>query len=122
MTETWRLADLHAYVDDCLEPDERQAFESRMAQDPALSRRAALWRAQNGAIRAAFDGEGARAFSIAAVRHQNEVLLKGRRPAAVGDRPLSEQPPRSLTPAVTESPVCGVSSVVAVAHPEMYFI
>ncbi len=25
--ETWRLADLHAYVDDCLEPDERQAFE-----------------------------------------------------------------------------------------------
>ena len=39
--------DLHAYVDDCLEPDERLAFEKQMAQDPALARRATLWRAQN---------------------------------------------------------------------------
>ena len=69
--ETWRLADLHAYVDDCLEPDERRAFEKQMAEDPALARRAAVWRAQNNAIRSAFDGEGARAFSISIVRHQN---------------------------------------------------
>ncbi len=69
--ETWRLADLHAYVDDCLEPDERRALEKQMAEDPALARRAALWRAQNSAIRSAFDGEGARAFSISIVRHQN---------------------------------------------------
>ena len=93
--ETWRLADLHAYVDDCLEPDERQAFENRMAQDPALARRAAAWRAQNGAIRAALDGEGARAFSISIVRHQNEIPIKGRRPATVGGRPPGEQPARS---------------------------
>ena len=98
--ESWRLADLHAYVDDCLEPDERQAFETRMAQDPALARRAALWRAQNGAIRAAFDGEGARAFSIAAARSRNEILIKGRRPAAAGGRALSDEPPRSSAPAV----------------------
>ena len=41
--ETWRLADLHAYVDDCLEPEERRAFEKRMAQDPALARHAAAY-------------------------------------------------------------------------------
>ena len=85
--ETWRVADLNAYVDDCLEPDERLAFEAQMAQDPALARRAAAWRAQNSAIRAAFDAEGARAFSISAARHQNEVLVKGRRSATVGGRP-----------------------------------
>jgi anti-sigma factor RsiW len=93
--ETWRVADLHAYVDDCLEPDQREAFETQMAQDPALARRAAAWRAQNSAIRTAFDSEGARAFSISAVRHQNEVLVKGRRSATVGARPSFEQPVRS---------------------------
>ena len=87
--EAWRLADLHAYVDDCLEPDERLAFEKQMAEDPALARRAAMWRAQNSAIRSAFDGEGARAFSISIVRHQNEIPGKGRRPASVGARPSS---------------------------------
>ena len=101
--EAWRLADLHAYVDDCLEPGERQAFEMRMAQDPALARRAALWRAQNSAIRAAFDGEGARAFSIAAVRGQNEILIKGLPPAAARGRPSGEQPARSPAPAVADA-------------------
>jgi len=89
--ETWRVADLHAYVDDCLEPEQRQTFEQRMAQDPALARRAAAWRAQNSAIRAALDGEGARAFSISLVRHQGEVLSQGRRPAPAGGRPSVEQ-------------------------------
>ena len=32
--EAWRLADLHAYVDDCLEPDERLAFETRWRRIP----------------------------------------------------------------------------------------
>jgi anti-sigma factor RsiW len=102
--ETWRLVDLHAYVDDCLEPDQRLAFEERMAQDLALARRAAAWRAQNGAIRAAFDGEAARAFSISAARHQNEILVKGRRSAAVGGRPSGEQASRASTPAVARAP------------------
>jgi anti-sigma factor RsiW len=101
--ETWRLADLHAYVDDCLEPGERLAFEKQMAQDPALARRAATWRAQNGAIRAAFDGEGARAFSITAVRHQNEILVKSRRSGAVGGRPSCEQPARLSALAVVDA-------------------
>ncbi len=90
--ETWRLADLHAYVDDCLEPDARRALERQMAEDPALARRAALWRAQNSAILSAFDGEGATAFSISAVRHQNGNLGMGRRPASVGGKIAREQP------------------------------
>jgi anti-sigma factor RsiW len=93
--ETWRLADLHAYVDDCLEPDERRAFEKSMADDPALARRAALWRAQNSAIRSAFDGEGTRAFSISIVRPQNENPGKGRRPSPVAGRPSRDQAGRS---------------------------
>jgi anti-sigma factor RsiW len=93
--EASRLADLHAYVDDCLGAEERLVFEKQMAEDPALARRAAMWRAQNSAIRSAFDGEGPRAFSISIVRHQNEIPGKGRRPASAGARPSREQPPRS---------------------------
>ena len=88
--EAWRIADLHAYVDECLEPDERLAFEHEMAEDPALARHAAVWRAQNSAIRSAFDGEGAKAFSISLVRPQNEPFGKVRRPAAASGNPLSE--------------------------------
>jgi anti-sigma factor RsiW len=97
--ETWRLADLHAYVDDFLEPDDRLAFENEMARDPALARRAGLWRAQNSAIRAAFDGEGARAFSISLVRHQNENPGKARRSATVGGGPSREPPARVVADA-----------------------
>ena len=100
--ETWRLADLHGYVDDCLEPDERLAFENRMAQDPALARRATAWRAQNSALRAALDGEGAKAFSISLVRHQNEVPSRGRRPATVGGR-AGDHPVRSSLTAVADA-------------------
>ena len=101
--EASRLADLHAYVDDCLEPDERQTFEKQMAQDPSLARRAAAWRAQNTAIRAALDGEGARAFSISVVRHQNDGLSRGRRPVVAGGRPSGEPPARSSLAAVADA-------------------
>jgi anti-sigma factor RsiW len=89
--EAWRLADLHAYVDDCLGPDERLAFEKHMEEDPALARRAATWRAQNSAIRSALDGESPRAFAISIVRHQNEIPGKGRRPGSAAGRPSREQ-------------------------------
>jgi anti-sigma factor RsiW len=98
--ETWRLADLHGYVDDCMEPDERRAFERQMADDPALARRIALWRAQNSAIRSAFDGEGARAFPISIVHHQNESPGKGRRPASAGGKTSREQATRPSSPGV----------------------
>ena len=98
--EAARLADLHAYVDDCLEPDERQAFEQQMAQDPALARRAALWRGQNSAIRTAFDGEGARAFPIGIVRHQNETFGRAARAGAAGTKQSGEHPARASLAAV----------------------
>jgi anti-sigma factor RsiW len=101
--EAWRAADLHAYVDDCLEPDARLAFETQMAQDPALARRAALWRAQNGAIRAAFDGESVRTFSISIVRHQNETSARARRPAAASGKPSTEPPPQVSPPTIVEA-------------------
>lgn len=101
--EAWRIADLHAYVDGCLEPDARLAFEKQMAQDPALARRAAAWRAQNSAIRAAFDSEGAKTFSISIVRHQNETLAKGRRPATGGGKPPGEHPMRQPSPTIADA-------------------
>jgi anti-sigma factor RsiW len=101
--EIWRLADLHAYVDDCMEPDERRAFERQMADDPALARRIAVWRAQNSAIRSAFDGEGARAFPISIAHHGNENLGKGRRPASAGGRTLREQATQPSSPGIARA-------------------
>lgn len=101
--EAWRIADLHAYVDGCLEPDARLAFEKQMAQDPALARRATAWRAQSSAIRAAFDSEGAKAFPISIVRHQNESLAKGRRPATGGGKPPGEHPMRQPLSAIADA-------------------
>ena len=101
--EAGRLADLHAYVDGCLEPDERLAFEQQMAQDPAIARRAALWRAQNNAIRTAFDGESARAFPISLVRHQNETFGKSARSGGASAKPSGEQPARATLSAVART-------------------
>src|SRR6202042_1290137 len=101
--EAGRLAGLHAYVDDCLEPEERLAFEQQMVQDPALGRRAALWRSQNNVIRLAFDSEGAGAFPISIVRHQNETFGRAARSGAAGAKPRGEQPPRPTLGAVAET-------------------
>jgi anti-sigma factor RsiW len=108
--EGWRLADLHAYVDDCLEPGERRAFEAQMAATPALSRRAAQWQAQNKAIRAAFDEEGAGVFSIDLGRQANERVGKGRR-AASPDVGLACAPPACRSHAVREGvPQIGIQT------------
>jgi anti-sigma factor RsiW len=101
--EAGRLADLHAYVDDCLEPDERLAFEQQMARNPAMARRAALWRAQNNAIRTAFDGESARAFPISIARHQNETFGRAARSGAAGAKPSGEQPARATLSAIAQT-------------------
>jgi anti-sigma factor RsiW len=101
--EAWRIADLHAYVDDCLEPDERVTFEQQMAQDPALARRSALWRAQNSAIRTAFENEGAKAFSISVVRPQNETFGRTRRWAAVSGKPSYDEPTQLSLPRIIDA-------------------
>ncbi len=86
-----RLADLHAYVDDCLDAAERRAFETQMAEDPALLQRAARWRAQNNAIRAAFDGEGAWSIANGPGRKANDHFGNARRPATPTVRLAREQ-------------------------------
>jgi anti-sigma factor RsiW len=101
--ETWRLADLHAYVDDCLEPDERWAFENRMAEDPALAHRAAAWRAQSSAIRLAFDVEGARGFPTSIARHQNGQGMS-RRSVLAGGKTGRQQAPRLSSPNAASAP------------------
>ena len=55
MTERSVLADAHAYADNCLTADAQRAFEARLERDPALRRRVETWKAQNEAIRAAYD-------------------------------------------------------------------
>ena len=113
--EAWRIADLHAYVDECLEPDERVMFEQQMAQDPALARRAALWRAHNSAIRSAFDVEGAKAFSISAVRHQNETFGRARRSAAVSGRPLYDEPTQPSSTRIVDASRFSAEAAASVA-------
>ena len=50
--------DAHAYVDNCLTPEERKAFEGRLRKDEDLRRRVDLWQAQSEAIRSAFGAPG----------------------------------------------------------------
>jgi anti-sigma factor RsiW len=107
--EASRIADLHAYVDDCLKPNERLAFEQQMVLDPALARRAMLWRTQNTAIRMAFDSDGAKAFSI--VRQQTEALARGRRWAAVGGKPSCDEPMRLSSPTVADASLFSAKAV-----------
>jgi anti-sigma factor RsiW len=101
--EAARLADLHAYVDDCLEPDERSAFEREMAQDPALARRAALWRGQNSAIRTAFEAGGAAAFPISITRHQSESFGRASRSGVADAKPGGQHPARATLAAAAQA-------------------
>ncbi|MGD0764258.1 MAG: hypothetical protein ABR929_13910 [Roseiarcus sp.] len=54
MTKRFETADAFAFVDHCLAPADRRAFEARLREDPALRRQVALWQSQNEAIRAAY--------------------------------------------------------------------
>jgi anti-sigma factor RsiW len=107
--EAGRIADLHAYVDDCLKPDGRLAFEQQMEQDPALARRAMLWRIQNDAIRMAFDSDGAKAFSI--VRQQAETLGGGRSSVAIGGKPSCDEQMRLSPPTTADPPLFSAKAV-----------
>jgi anti-sigma factor RsiW len=111
--EAWRIADLHAYVDDCLKPNERLAFEQQMEQNPALARRAMLWRTQNGAIRMAFQSNGAKAFSI--VRQQTETLGRGRWSSAIGGKPSCDEPMQLSSPTIADISLFSAEAVAPTA-------
>jgi anti-sigma factor RsiW len=46
--------EIHAYVDNCLSPEERARFEVRLSDDEELRRSVEFWQAQNESIRAVF--------------------------------------------------------------------
>ena len=64
MTTPFDAAEAFAYVDNCLAPADRRAFEARLREDSELRRRVGLWESQNRAIRAAY---GAAASARAAI-------------------------------------------------------
>ena len=55
-----RDEDLHAYVDDQLDPDRRSLVERYLEQNPEAARRVTSYQAQRAAIRAAFQQQGSR--------------------------------------------------------------
>jgi anti-sigma factor RsiW len=72
VTGRFDAAEAFAYVDNCLGPTERRAFEARLREDAALRRQVALWESQNGAIRAAYGAAGSPRAAIDLGRNSNE--------------------------------------------------
>ena len=54
MSDGYAALDAHAYVDNCLSPADRIAFEAAMRRDAKLRARVDAWGAQNESIRLAF--------------------------------------------------------------------
>ena len=72
MTSGSDAAETFAYVDNCLTPAERRAFEARLRDDPQLRREVALWESQNAAIRSAYGAPAATPAAIDLGRNSNE--------------------------------------------------
>jgi anti-sigma factor RsiW len=72
VTSRFDTAEAFAYVDNCLPPADRRAFEARLREDPDLRRQVAIWEAQNGAIRAAYGAMPSSRATIDLGRNSNE--------------------------------------------------
>lgn len=72
MTRRFDAAEVFAFVDRCLAPAERRAFQARLSENPELRRQVALWESQNEAIRAAYGAPGSTRASIDLARNSNE--------------------------------------------------
>jgi anti-sigma factor RsiW len=65
-------AEVFAYVDNSLDPDQRLAFEARLRNDADLRRQVAKWESQNRAIRAAYGGVASARPAVDLGRNSNE--------------------------------------------------
>jgi anti-sigma factor RsiW len=72
VTGRFDVAETFAYVDNCLTPAQRSAFEARIREESELRREVALWEAQNAAIRAAFGAPVSARAAIDLGRNSNE--------------------------------------------------
>jgi anti-sigma factor RsiW len=77
MTGRANPAEMLAYVDDCLDPQARSAFEARLKADPELRREVARWESQNRAIRAAFGAPPRGALDLGGASNENAVRRAG---------------------------------------------
>jgi anti-sigma factor RsiW len=74
VTDRFDAAAAFAYVDNCLGPAERRAFEARLRDEADLRREVALWEAQNVAIRAAYGATPSSRAAIDLGRNSNENM------------------------------------------------
>jgi len=103
MTSRVDPADTLAYVDDCLDPEARRAFEARLKADPELRRDVALWESQNRAIRAAFGGPARAPVDLGRASNENG-LRRG------VETPRPAQPPSRTGGARDRRPAGGAAS------------
>jgi anti-sigma factor RsiW len=116
-------AEAFAYVDNCLEPAARRAFEARLRDSAELRRQIALWESQNSAIRAAYGAPvSARAtLDLGSVSNENLPVWMApaaqiRRAGATVDRgEAGVWPPRAEAVARRASPLAACRRWLAVA-------
>ncbi len=72
MTRRVETAEAFAFVDRCLAPADRRAFQARLREDAELRRQVALWESQNEAIRAAYGAPASARAPIGLARNANE--------------------------------------------------
>ena len=89
------LAETLAYVDNCLAPAARRAFEARLGADAELRRNVARWQAQNRDIRCAFGAPAREALDLGRATNENSLrrLSEPARRADGGPRPLARRAP-----------------------------
>ena len=99
-------AETLAYVDDCLDPAARSAFEARLQADPELRRDVARWESQNRAIRAAFGAPPRSALDLGAASNENAARRAGAaaRPADGAARPFGQARKRRAAPPSIAAP------------------
>jgi anti-sigma factor RsiW len=105
-------AETFAYVDNCLDPEARSAFEARLQAEPELRREAARWEAQNRAIRAAFGAPPRGALDLGGASNENGVRRFGEatRAADGAARPFGQAQKRRVSPPVAEPRSAGLGA------------